>query len=71
MSNWQPISTAPKDATSIQVKMKDGAIHKDVHWASDMSGEDQPMFEGWFIPCSGGWNYEQIDTPEKWQPLKI
>jgi len=70
MNEWKLISSAPNDSTSIQVKMKDGTIHKDAHWASDMSGENQPIFEGWFVPSTGSWNYEQIDTPKQWQAMK-
>ena len=70
MSEWKPISTAPKNASSIQVKMKDGTIHKDAHWASDMSGAEQPPYEGWFIPSGGNCNYEGIKNPIKWQHLK-
>jgi len=70
MNEWKPISEAPKDSTSIRAKMKDGTFHEDAHWASDMSGENQPIFEGWFIPSNGYYSYEQIETPIEWQSVK-
>lgn len=66
MSAWQPINTAPKNATWVRVKMRDGRVLK-AHWASDLSGEEQPPFEGWFI--DKGTYMAGIETPEYWKPL--
>ena len=71
-STWQPISTAPKNAKSIRVLMKDGTIHEDAHWAQDLSGEDQPPFIGWFIPRSKEhpeFGYVGIEAPKSWMPM--
>ncbi len=67
---WQPIATAPMDATTIEVKMKDGTV-KNAHWACDMSGEDQPPFRGWFeeIGQRGAAYFNQIKTPTHWRPF--
>ena len=45
---------------------KDGTIHKDCHYAIDLTGECQAPFEGWFIPTSIG--FAEIDKPIKWRP---
>lgn len=29
---------------------ENGRLYPDVHWACDLSGEDQPPFKGWFRP---------------------
>lgn len=65
---WYLEKLAPKNATEVKVKMFDGTVHEKAHWASDLSGESQPAFRGWFIPWDDG--YTQIDTPEFWSPLK-
>lgn len=67
---WRAMSTAPKAGYPIQhirVKMADGSIHEDAHWASDLSGEEQPAFEGWFVPSGAG--FHGIDTPIAWMPM--
>ena len=61
--NWQPISTAPKDATEIRVRMADGAVHERAHWACDLSGEGQPPFRGWFIPVISDGRMREIAPP--------
>lgn len=52
--------------------MRDGTVHEDAHWASDLSGEDQPPFEGWFRPVkdSDGRTsyYAYIGEPVAWRP---
>ena len=60
---WLPINTAPQDATKIIVRMEDGTVHNDCHFARG-DGEDQPPFEGWFVPRSIG--YGQISEPKEW-----
>ncbi len=72
-AEWNPIATAPKTATSIRVRMKDGTIHEDAHWASDLSGEEQPAFCGWFIPVKNAKGetlyFAGIEEPIEWQAL--
>lgn len=67
MDDWQPINTAPKNAKRIEVMMSDGTIHKDCHYACDLSGECQPPFEGWFVPRGNG--FAEVETPSKWRPI--
>lgn len=70
---WQPMSTAPKNCTHVQVRMRDGTIHDDAHWASDLSGEEQPPFEGWFRPVKRSDGrvsyYAGISEPCQWRPM--
>jgi len=63
---WKPIEEAPKDATEIRVRLKDGTIYEKAHFACDLSGEDQPAFRGWFIDSSKN-SYREIETPIEWQ----
>ena len=65
--SWRPIDTAP-EGVIVEVKMDDGTIHPDCHFAHDMSGEEQPPFSGWFIPAEGS-GYIQIDAPMFWREL--
>lgn len=73
MSEWQPISTAPMDATEVRVRMKDGLMVECAHWASDLSGESQPAYRGWFVPVPDRDGrvlyYRQIDEPMEWMAL--
>lgn len=62
---FRSMVNAPKNATEIQVLMKDGLIQI-AHWAQDLSGEEQPPFQGWFIKQGHG--YSQIDDPIAWKP---
>jgi hypothetical protein len=66
-NEWQPIRTAPHNATWVDVKMKDGRVLR-AHWASDLSGEDQPAFEGWFVDA--GSYMRGIDEPSMWRKEK-
>lgn len=74
MSEWKPMSTAPKEATEIRVRMADGAVIERAHWACDLSGEDQPAFRGWFQPVVGSdgrvLHYAQIGEPVGWSEIK-
>lgn len=70
---WQPIETAPKNATWIvgRYKAKFGGWHYHVvHWA-DGGGDDQPRFRGWFkwSGASGG-DMHQVDPPHEWTPFE-
>lgn len=62
---WQPIKTAPRNASWVDVLMGDGTVQR-AHWASDLSGEDQPPFEGWFV--NRGTYFEGIPEPVAWRP---
>lgn len=62
--HWKPISDAPRNATWINVRMKDGTVQR-AHWASDLSGEEQPPFEGWFV--RDGESFRQIAQPMAWR----
>lgn len=46
---WRPIETAPRDATEVRVRLRDGRVVDRAHWACDLSGEKQPPFRGWFV----------------------
>lgn len=65
---WQPMDTAPRNATNIEVLMANGDVLV-AHWAQDLSGECQPPFKGWFVKRAGGYGAYEIDTPKKWRPL--
>lgn len=62
------IGTPPFDAQWVEVMMPDGTTHV-AHWASDLSGEEQPAFEGWYIGREGEGPYLGINTPDLWRPL--
>lgn len=62
--SWLPIATGPQNATWVLVKMADGDVRR-AHWASDLSGSEQPPFQGWFVKRPGG--FESID-PVAWMP---
>lgn len=64
---WLSMSSVPKNATKIQVIMRDGTKHE-AHWAQDLSGEDMPPFRGWFRTDDDG-GFSQIDEPVGWKPL--
>jgi hypothetical protein len=64
---WRKMSTAPHDATWVEVRMRDGTIHQ-AHWASNLSGEEQPPFEGWFIRSGSAHTYQGIADPVAWRP---
>lgn len=66
---WEGMKTAPQNASWVKVLMRDGTIHE-AHFASDLSGEDQPPFEGWFIRASKPeYGFYGIDDPVAWQKL--
>jgi hypothetical protein len=64
-AGWYPMAAFPKNCQRVQALMKDGTIHPDVHWASDLSGEEQPAFEGYFIPSGSG--FVEIAKPIAWR----
>jgi len=64
---WSDMACAPKDATWVEVETAKGKVVR-AHWASDLSGEDQPPFEGWFVMEQAG-RFNQIH-PVHWRPLQ-
>lgn len=73
--DWKPILTAPRNCTHLRVMMWDGTIHEDAHWASDFSGDEQPPFDGWFVPVNDSsgkvTSYSGIKTPKWWALSKV
>lgn len=68
-AGWNSMKDAPRNCKHVQVILRDGTIHKDAHFASDLSGEDQPPFEGWFIACGKPeYGFRGIDDPIGWKP---
>jgi len=69
---WHPISTAPQTQEDVRVLNADG--EHVAHYASDLSGEDQPPFKGWFSEVrddSGKVTrfQEIVPKPTHWKPL--
>jgi hypothetical protein len=62
------METAPKDASWVQVKLPDLTIIE-AHWASNLSGEEQPPFQGWF-KRDGSSGYIGVPTPILWRPVQ-
>lgn len=69
---WQHKVTAPKTATWVQLGYIEQHARKPsiviAHWARDMSGEEQPPFEGWFRHNlgDGGRSYGFCEVPKGW-----
>ena len=63
-SPWQPISTAPRNATWIIGKFRDEDVRR-IHFAEDLSGSDQPAFSGWFY--ESGKSFHPCE-PIAWMP---
>lgn len=64
-NKWQPMSTAPQNATWVIGQMADGEVRR-VHWASDLSGSEQPAFQGWFL--QSGNSFVECN-PVRWMHL--
>jgi hypothetical protein len=60
---WKPIGTAPQNATWFEGLTKDNEI-VEVHYACDLSGEEQPPFKGYFDR-----SYWQVLDIIKWRPI--
>jgi hypothetical protein len=63
-SEWQPMTTAPKDATWVIV-MTNYRGEVRAHWASGDGDGLMPPFEGWFVKSGGG--YSAIPQPIAWK----
>lgn len=67
-TRWLPISSAPRDATWIEVKDRNGNVAK-AHFAYG-GGEDQPPFgPAFFVATKGGGYTEMHPQPLQWRPL--
>lgn len=65
---WEKMELAPRShLLMLRGKAKDGTVIEDMHWASDLSGEEQPPFQGWFVPNTAGRGFVQVQ-PIAWQP---
>lgn len=64
---WRPMRTGPMTGpvVDVEVKTKDGRV-VEAHFARDLSGDEQPPFEGWFTRAGSG--FTQID-PVAWRPI--
>lgn len=68
-SGWNPMTTAPKDATEVMLLMNTQAIYPRAHWA-DGGGEEQPAFRGWFVQDKETKTCHEIrGTPDGWLPI--
>lgn len=63
---WSPISTAPKNASWFIGRTADGKEYR-VHFASDLSGSEQPPFEGFFQDWYG-YGFSQVLGLVEWRP---
>jgi hypothetical protein len=71
-SDWSLMDSAPRNAQWIEILQADGVNTCVAHWASDLSGEEQPPFEGWFRDqgTANGKQFAQIvPDPIAWRPL--
>ena len=69
-SKWLPTDEAPKGRT-VRVKLKSGQV-LEAHFAQDLSGEEQPPFQGWFKQRSAKhpeYGFVQIDDPVGWREV--
>tara|TARA_R110000824_G_C14847424_1_gene639740 strand:- start:75 stop:293 length:219 start_codon:yes stop_codon:yes gene_type:complete len=67
MTDWQDISTAPKDGT-IVLLAGDGWIDAGA-WVSELNDSDDP--DGWTCWSVASWNYQEwsFARPTHWMPL--
>lgn len=68
----RPLSEAPKNAEWIMGWFKAGFTLRPIpiHWASDLSGEEQPAFQGWFRDW-GAAGFAEVDMTNfiGWQSM--
>lgn len=68
LAQWQPIETAPKDATWIRLLLRSGKVVRS-HFGEDLSGEEQPKFSGWFTEGGYKGGFIEVDSPPThWAP---
>lgn len=61
----KPIKTGPRNASLVEVKLRDGRV-TNARWASDLSGEEQPAFQGWHENMG---DYNRQVEPIAWRPI--
>jgi hypothetical protein len=66
MSDWRTMESAPKNATWVEVDTGTRIVR--AHWASNLSGEEQPPFEGWFED-KGSYFAAVFPSPIRWRPI--
>ena len=69
MEEWKDMDTAPKNSSEFEGLDRHGDSYV-VHYACDLSGEDQPPFEGYFTwvgDDDGGYYAERKIV--KWRPI--
>lgn len=67
---WRSLKSAPKNATWVWGKLASGEQVK-MHWAEDLSGEEQPPFKGWYVRVGeGAAGYFSQVEPVAWLPLQ-
>lgn len=64
---WLPMWAAPRNAKNVKVRLSNGEIHEPVHFAQNLSGEEQPAFSGWFKPDGKG--YREVENVKAWMPI--
>ncbi len=68
---WDAMSSAPTRGNiimNIRGRSENGEILEPMHYACG-GGEEQPPFEGWFLPYKSGSGFYQV-RPVEWQPLR-
>jgi hypothetical protein len=65
LTDWQDLKTHPKNTKWVEGLQKNNEIVK-CHYACDLSGEEQPAFEGFFKDC--GSYFAEVDII-KWRPI--
>lgn len=69
---WDPMSNAPSTGSKImhvRGRSAEGRILEPMHYASG-GGEEQPCFDGWFVPYANGTRGFHQVHPVEWQPLR-
>ena len=64
---FQQINTAPKNCELFTAIDYYGRIIKKVHYACDLSGEEQPPFEGFFISAGKNCGYTSVCNLVGWK----
>lgn len=66
LGDWHSMVDAPKNAT--WVEGWNGKKVVKMHFAEDLSGEEQPAFSGWFVDC-GSYFGAVHPAPKRWRPI--
>lgn len=73
LNDWRRMSSAPKDSWWIEARNAQSV--RIVHYACDLSGEEQPPFIGWFYEVKAQSQYshdyfqQMCPDPTHWRPL--